>query len=65
MALYLVSKIRRNFAYEVISFDKAKNLAVLRDTSGAVMTDINFHISIIKRCYTLTDVRPKNFGVSK
>lgn len=57
--LFLISKLKPNFAYEVLSYDKAKNTAVLRDASYGEMTDIRFHLDIIKRCYTLTDVEPE------
>ena len=58
MALYLLSKLKPGLAYEVVSFDKAKHTAVLRDSTGALMTDIQFYIDIIRRCYDLTDQRP-------
>lgn len=57
--LFLLSKLRPGLAYEVLSFDKTKHLAQLRGAQGK-LTDINFHIEIIKRCYDLTEVEPES-----
>lgn len=57
MSLYLLSRWHDDSAYEVLSFDKARNTAVLRGPHGT-LHDPNFHITIVKRCFTLTDVEP-------
>lgn len=57
MPLYLLSRFKPDFAYEVLSYDKAACTAVLRGPNG-VFTDTNFHLYIIKRCCELTDVKP-------
>lgn len=55
--LFLISKLKAEFAYEVLSFCRTKQKAELWGNEGW-LTDINFDLEIIKRCYTLTDVRP-------
>lgn len=58
MALYLLNRWYPDHAYEVLSFDKTAHKAVLRGVNG-VVTDPNFHIDIVKRCYTLSDTKPE------
>lgn len=55
--LFLISKLKADFAYEVLSYNKVTRKAELWGNEGW-LTDINFDLEIIKRCYTLTDVRP-------
>lgn len=58
MPLYLHNRWYPDHAYEVLSFDKAAHKAVLRGANG-VVTDPNFHIEVVRRCYTLTEVKPE------
>ncbi len=58
MPLYLVSKLRKQYALEVLSFDKENSVAVLRGNEG-VFTDTNFYIAIIRRVFDLTDKKPE------
>lgn len=55
--LFLISRFKKDFAYEVVSFDKAKKRAVLWGNEG-YLTDILFDMEINKRCYTLVTERP-------
>jgi hypothetical protein len=62
MSLYLLSRWHPDSAYEVLSYDKVNNTAVLRGPDGVVSSDPNFHICIIKRCFTLTEEEPACLG---
>lgn len=59
MRLFLLSKFKPGFWYEVLSYDKAKHLAVICGPDRKPMTDIQFHLDIIKRCYTMTHELPE------
>lgn len=58
MRLFLLSKFKKDFWYEVLSYDKEKHLAVICGPDRKPMIDIQFHLDMIKRCYTLTNVQP-------
>ena len=55
--LFLQHKTQADLWWEVISFDKATHVAVLRGPKGT-MTDPNFHIEIVRRLFTLTQEPP-------
>lgn len=58
MPLYLHSRITEGQGYEVLSFDKAAHTATVRGVNG-VMLDPNFHIEIVKRVFSLSEIPPE------
>lgn len=57
MKLFLISRWHDDSAYEVLSYDKLNHKAVLRGPYG-VVRDPNFHIEIVKRCFTISEEEP-------
>ncbi len=57
MRLFLTSRLRPDVAYEVLSYDQAGHRAELRGRDG-IVTDPNFHLEIVKRCFMLSETEP-------
>lgn len=55
--VFLVAKLKADFGYEVVAFNKVKQRALLWGNEG-FLSDISFDIELIKRCYTRTSERP-------
>jgi len=58
VALYLVAKLKADFAFEVMAYDGVAHTATLRNDTDTYY-DTNFHLGMIKRVYDLTETRPR------